>query len=44
MRVSRNRLRLAAATVAATLSLTMPAFAQSEQPPKAGGTLEVGTV
>src|SRR6201991_1716811 len=44
MRVSRNRLRLAAATVAATLSLAMPAFAQSEQPPKAGGTLEVGTV
>jgi peptide/nickel transport system substrate-binding protein len=43
MHLSRNRVRLAAASVAATLSLAT-AFAQSEQPPKAGGTLEIGTV
>ena len=45
MHVSRNRWRLAAASVAATLALgTLPAFAQSEKPPKYGGTLEIGTV
>src|SRR5262245_39056429 len=36
--------RLAAASIAATLAFTAPGSAQSEQPPKPGGTLEVGTV
>ena len=40
----RAALRLAAASVAATLSFTTLASAQSEQPPKPGGTLEIGTV
>src|SRR6201991_3582985 len=44
MRVSRIALRLTAVSVAATLSLGTLAFAQSEQPPKPGGTLEIGTV
>jgi peptide/nickel transport system substrate-binding protein len=44
MRVSRSRSWLAAASVAATLSLGTLAFAQSEQPPKPGGTLEIGTI
>src|ERR1043166_3064310 len=44
MRVSRNRFRLAAASVAATLFLGAPAFAQNEEQPKPGGTLEIGTV
>src|SRR5262249_60648394 len=35
---------LAAASIAATLAFTSPGSAQSEQPPKAGGTLEIGTV
>ena len=35
---------LAAASIAATLAFTSPGSAQSEQPPKPGGTLEVGTV
>src|SRR6195952_3673118 len=44
MRVSRSRSWLAAVSVAAALSLGTSAFAQSEQPPKAGGTLEIGTI
>ena len=40
----RAALRLAAASVAALLSFTTLAAAQSEQPPKPGGTLEIGTV
>ena len=40
----RAALRLAAASVAAMLSFAAPASAQSEQPPKPGGTLEIGTV
>ena len=36
--------RLAAASVAVMLSFAAPASAQSEQPPKPGGTLEIGTV
>ncbi|MDB5575004.1 MAG: dppA3, partial [Bradyrhizobium sp.] len=36
--------RLAAASVAAMLSFAVPASAQSEQTPKPGGTLEIGTV
>src|SRR5512138_3858386 len=35
---------LAAASIAATLAFTNPGAAQSEQPPKPGGTLEIGTV
>jgi peptide/nickel transport system substrate-binding protein len=35
---------LAAASIAATLAFTGTGSAQSEQPPKPGGTLEVGTV
>jgi peptide/nickel transport system substrate-binding protein len=41
---SRTSLRIAAASIAATLALAAPAWAQSEQPAKTGGTLEVGTV
>ncbi len=41
---SRPALHLAAASVAAMLSFTSLASAQSEQPPKPGGTLEIGTV
>src|SRR4029077_9222814 len=37
-------LQIAAASIAATLVLAAPAWSQSETPPKAGGTLEVGTV
>ena len=40
----RAALRLVAASVAATLSVITLAAAQSEQPPKPGGTLEIGTV
>src|SRR5258705_363239 len=40
----RAALRLAAASLAVTLSLATPVSAQSEQPPKPGGTLEAGTV
>ena len=40
----RAALRLAAASVAVMLSFAAPASAQSEQPPKPGGTLEIGTV
>jgi len=36
--------RLAAASAAIMLSFAAPASAQSEQPPKPGGTLEIGTV
>src|SRR5215471_19377326 len=35
---------LAAAPIAATLAFVNPGLAQSEQPPKPGGTLEIGTV
>src|SRR5262245_26986861 len=35
---------LAAASIAATLAFSSPGSAQSEQPPKPGGTLEIGTV
>ncbi len=35
---------LAAASIAATLAFVSPGAAQSEQPPKTGGTLEIGTV
>lgn len=41
---SRTTLTIAAVSLAATLTLVAPAWAQSEQPPKPGGTLEVGTV
>ena len=41
---SRPALHLAAASVVAMLSFTSLASAQSEQPPKPGGTLEIGTV
>ena len=41
---SRTSLQIAAASIAATLAFAAPALAQSEAPPKAGGTLEVGTV
>jgi peptide/nickel transport system substrate-binding protein len=41
---SRTSLQIAAASIAATLAFAVPALAQSEAPPKAGGTLEVGTV
>ena len=41
---SRTSLQIAAASIAATLAFAAPALAQSESPPKAGGTLEVGTV
>ena len=41
---SRIPLHLAAASVAAMLSFSAPVWAQSEQPPKPGGTLEIGTV
>src|SRR3954463_9165741 len=44
MSLYRASLRIAAASVAATLAFTAPVLAQSESPPKAGGTLEVGTV
>jgi peptide/nickel transport system substrate-binding protein len=44
MSCSRSSLRIAAASIAATLTFAAPAWAQSEQPPKPGGTLEVGTV
>jgi peptide/nickel transport system substrate-binding protein len=44
MSVTRAALRLAAASLAVTLSLATPVSAESEQPPKPGGTLEVGTV
>jgi len=44
MSYSRAALSLAAASVAISLSLAGPVSAQSEQPPKPGGTLEVGTV
>src|SRR3978361_1200098 len=44
MRVFRTASWLAAASVVATLSLGTLAFAQSEQPPKPGGTLEIGTI
>ena len=44
MSLYRTSLRIAAASVAATLMFAAPAWAQSEQPPKPGGTLEVGTV
>src|SRR5262245_55509152 len=40
----RTVLHLADASFAAALSWTLPAAAQTEQPPKPGGTLEVGTV
>jgi peptide/nickel transport system substrate-binding protein len=43
MRKFRTAL-LAAASIAATLAFTGPGSAQSEQPPKPGGTLEIGTV
>ena len=43
MRKFRTAL-LAAASIAATLACASPGSAQSEQPPKPGGTLEVGTV
>ena len=41
MKISRTAFRLATASVAVMLSLATPASAQTEQPPKAGGTLEV---
>ena len=44
MSITRATLRLAAASLAVTLSLATPVSAESEQPPKPGGTLEVGTV
>ena len=46
MSSSRTALRLAAASIAviAVASLARRASAQSEQPPKPGGTLEIGTV
>ena len=40
----RAALRLAAASAAIMLTFAAPASAQSEQPPKPGGTLEIGTV
>src|SRR5215468_6357385 len=43
MRKFRTAL-LAAASIAATLAFSSPGSAQSEQPPKPGGTLEIGTV
>ena len=43
MKKTRTAL-LAAASIAATLAFTSPGSAQSEQPPKPGGTLEIGTV
>jgi peptide/nickel transport system substrate-binding protein len=43
MRKFRTAL-LAAASIAAALAFTSPGSAQSEQPPKPGGTLEIGTV
>lgn len=44
MSITRATLRLAATSLAVTLSLATPVSAQSEQPPKPGGTFEVGTV
>ena len=44
MSITQVTLRLAAASLAVTLSLATPVSAQSEQLPKPGGTLEVGTV
>ena len=43
MRKFRTAL-VAAASIAATLAFASPGSAQSEQPPKPGGTLEIGTV
>ena len=44
MKVSHAAFRLATASVAVMLSLATPASAQTEQPPKAGGTLNMGIV